>query len=467
MDQRRAIRLHLGLPSTPPIRHLHRGRCLYHPDAGLQTGLHHIHRLHSTPDGAALLQRYSSRPYWQMGMLASMYEGHIELPQRPLLKTPPLGTGAGAACTAMELGISRVCCLPFPASFTHTELAGLHIATDLLLGKGNQIQGAVMLTDSRPALLRLGAADQPSSSSGYAERALAAKLHLVQSRGGVSAYRDLRPFDAARPILAREVETMHPDPRVIIGQAPQHCNRGAGRSSSSQVQCHSLLLLRSPDPGLPHDVITSVGSVDSAFLTQCTPSINSYTSADLPALLVLIQYLVQLEGPMWRQIRGQGLSYNYNLHVRPSEGLLYFVLTKSTLVAAAYREAMHMVQRHLAGDEEWDEELVEAARSSLMFELIEKEKGVSEVALQSLLAYHRNIDTNYTRNLLEKVAAVTLPDMIRVGKQYLSSVFDPAASRLAICCHPSKVEDTVNAFKEFNRSLQVVTSLDDSIFARY
>lgn len=237
--------------------------------------------------------------------------------------------------------------------------------------------------------------------------------------------------------------------------------------SAPQVQCHSLLLLRSPDPALPHDVITSVGSVDSAFLTQCTPSINSYTSADLPALLVLIQYLVQLEGPMWRQIRGQGLSYNYNLHVRPSEGLLYFVLTKSTLVVAAYREAMHMVQRHLATDEEWDEDLVEAARSSLMFELIEKEKAVSEVALQSLLAYHRGIDTSYTRDLLEKVAMVTLPDMIRVGKQYLSSLFDPAASRLAICCHPSKVEDTVNAFKEFNRSLQVVTSLDDSIFARY
>lgn len=237
--------------------------------------------------------------------------------------------------------------------------------------------------------------------------------------------------------------------------------------SSAEVQCHSLLQLPSPDPAFPHDVITSVGSVDSAFLTQCTPSVNSYTSADLPALLVLIQYLVQLEGPMWRQIRGQGLSYNYNLYVRPSEGLLYFVLTKSTLVAAAYREAMQIVQRHLAGKEEWDEELVEAAHSSLMFELIEKEKCVNEVALQSLLAYHRGIDTSYTRNLLERVAAVTLPDMIRVGKQYLSSLFNPAASRLAICCHPSKVEDTVNAFKEFNRSLQVVTSLDDCIFAQY
>uniref|UniRef100_A0A1E1XGZ8 Putative zn-dependent peptidase n=1 Tax=Amblyomma aureolatum TaxID=187763 RepID=A0A1E1XGZ8_9ACAR len=236
--------------------------------------------------------------------------------------------------------------------------------------------------------------------------------------------------------------------------------------SSPQVPCHSLLL-RGNTPGLPRDVITSVGSVESAFLTQCTPSLNSYTSPDFPPLLVLIQYLVQLEGPMWRQIRGQGLSYNYDLHIRPCDGLLYFVLTKSTLVSAAYREAMQIVQRHVAGEEEWDEELVEASRSSLMFEIIEKEKYVNEVALQSMLAYHRGIDMSYTRTLLEKVAAVKLADMVRVGKQYLSSLFNPATSKLVICCHPSKVNDIVAAFKEFQRNLTIVTSLDDSTFAKY
>lgn len=50
-----------------------------------------------------------------------------------------------------------------------------------------------------------------------------------------------------------------------------------------------------------------------------------------------------VQGPMWRQIRGQGLSYNYNLFVRPCDGLLYFCLTKSSLVAAAYGEALQIV----------------------------------------------------------------------------------------------------------------------------
>lgn len=66
-----------------------------------------------------------------------------------------------------------------------------------------------------------------------------------------------------------------------------------GGASSPEMQCHSMLLRN--EAGLPTDVIVGVGGVETAFLTQCTPSINSYTSPDLPPLLVLIQYLVQLE----------------------------------------------------------------------------------------------------------------------------------------------------------------------------
>lgn len=61
---------------------------------------------------------------------------------------------------------------------------------------------------------------------------------------------------------------------------------------------------------------------------------------------------------------------------------------------------------------------------------------------------NHEIQVEYYRVLLEKVNAVKLDDLVRVGKKYLSPLFDPAQSRLAICCHPSKVDDTVHAFKE-------------------
>lgn len=46
---------------------------------------------------------------------------------------------------------------------------------------------------------------------------------------------------------------------------------------------------------------------------------------------------------MWRLIRGQGLSYGYNIYPNPVEGLLYLTFYRSTNVVAAYKEAKSIV----------------------------------------------------------------------------------------------------------------------------
>jgi len=58
-------------------------------------------------------------------------------------------------------------------------------------------------------------------------------------------------------------------------------------------------------------LIVGVGSVESAFLIQWTKCLSDFDHPDYPAILVFIQYITQLEGPMWKEIRGQGLAYNY------------------------------------------------------------------------------------------------------------------------------------------------------------
>ena len=52
------------------------------------------------------------------------------------------------------------------------------------------------------------------------------------------------------------------------------------------------------------------------------------------------------------------------------------------------------------------------------------------------------------RVLINNIAKVTLADMKRVGEKYIAPVFDPNRSRVAICCHPTKVEEIVQGFKE-------------------
>lgn len=89
--------------------------------------------------------------------------------------------------------------------------------------------------------------------------------------------------------------------------------------------------------------VVGLGCIESAFLYHSCPCIKSFSDPDLAPILLFLQYLTQLEGPLWRQIRGQGFAYGYNLVPRPNEGLLYFTLYRATNVVAAYRETKNII----------------------------------------------------------------------------------------------------------------------------
>ena len=46
---------------------------------------------------------------------------------------------------------------------------------------------------------------------------------------------------------------------------------------------------------------------------------------------------------MWKKIRGQGFSYEYNLNVVLNEGFLYLFLLEATNVLGAYKEARAII----------------------------------------------------------------------------------------------------------------------------
>lgn len=103
-----------------------------------------------------------------------------------------------------------------------------------------------------------------------------------------------------------------------------------------------------------------------------------------------------MQGPMWRQIRGKGYSYGYTMMVKPDDGLLYLVFTKATNVVGAYVEAKQIIQNQIK-TEEWDSTLLDSAKSSLIFELIEKENTIGSVIGLSVISYFQQVDFKYNR----------------------------------------------------------------------
>jgi len=210
--------------------------------------------------------------------------------------------------------------------------------------------------------------------------------------------------------------------------------------------------------------ITGVGSVDSGYLLQTTACITEHTHWDIPALMTAIQYLTQLEGPMWKEIRGKGLSYTYSIILNPTEGTLNLNLKRSSQLPQAYTEALKILNCHINESDCWDINLLESARSSLIYEVIEREAVVSDVMQQSVLSYFRRVSHSYNRDLLTRIANVSLDDVKRVTKQYMKPLTKPNLSSVVIVTHPLKVQETASQLNEMGHNLQIVESLEDSRF---
>lgn len=136
----------------------------------------------------------------------------------------------------------------------------------------------------------------------------------------------------------------------------------------------------------------------------------------------------------------------------------------------------------------WDETLFESAKSSLIFEIIEREKSIGDVVSQALLNSFKGVPSIYNqqlvkvcsgptrsiRNLLifvliyvffQSINSVTVDDLRAVGDKYIRQLFSTAA-KTAIVCHPDKSAQIATAFEQFGIKLQVESSLEESCLGK-
>lgn len=89
--------------------------------------------------------------------------------------------------------------------------------------------------------------------------------------------------------------------------------------------------------------VLGLDSTDISTLYHTSPGINDYNHNDLPALYVAIAYISNVEGPMWRRIRGPGYTYDCILEVLPNEGKIWLFLYRATDVVSAFKEFVKIV----------------------------------------------------------------------------------------------------------------------------
>lgn len=140
------------------------------------------------------------------------------------------------------------------------------------------------------------------------------------------------------------------------------------------------------------------------------------------------------------------------------------MFSRATNVCAAFEEARDILKKQV---EEcvWEKTLLESARSSLIFEVIDNEKTVGHVVEQSLISYFKNVDYSYNRWLVEKISKVTEEDLNRVGKSYVEQLFNPSKTRTTLVCHPSKTEPVLQHFNNMGYNFTHYPNLEKSLFS--
>lgn len=195
--------------------------------------------------------------------------------------------------------------------------------------------------------------------------------------------------------------------------------------------------------------ILGLGCIEGAYLVHAVPCpIDLYDDAYVP-LQLFMQYLTQLEGPFWRQIRGQGLAYGYNITVKLHSQMLVFTLYRATNVIAAFKQFESITKAQLVDDATWDAELLESARSSLIFEWIEREKCVNDVVWANLVSccfLKADPISVVNQSNIRKLKSVTVKEIAAAGNKFVKQFFAPHA-RTSIVCHPDKVAEVSAEFK--------------------
>ncbi len=106
---------------------------------------------------------------------------------------------------------------------------------------------------------------------------------------------------------------------------------------------------------------------------------------------------------------------------------------------------------------------IEAAISSVIFEVIEREQSPKQTAQEAVKSFLLNKGDGYNHGLLRRVQQVTAADIARALEAYIAPLLDPAASAVSVVCNAGKADGIYEALKESLPTIQMKDTLEHAI----
>lgn len=196
-------------------------------------------------------------------------------------------------------------------------------------------------------------------------------------------------------------------------------------------------------------VLVPMSSIEGSYSYHHARGPQGWDHPDLPALNVAAAVLNAMESYLWKSIRGAGLAYGASVEIDIESGMVGFSVYRSPNAFLAFREGGKVLRAIADGTTELDVNIVDGAKSSMVFGYANKSSTVGGAAGTAYLdEVLKGVGKDFSQKMLEKIPTVTLKDVRDVIGKYFVPVFDSATSLGAVTVNSGKAEEVETGFKE-------------------
>ncbi|TVY16263.1 Uncharacterized protein LARI1_G007005 [Lachnellula arida] len=224
----------------------------------------------------------------------------------------------------------------------------------------------------------------------------------------------------------------------------------------------------SPDgqkPGNYGSVVVPMPTIDSSFLLSSAKGPKSHTDPVLPALMVAISFLDQVEGPIWTAVRGTGLAYGASFRRDPDGGFVQFSVYRSPDAYRAFAAAKGVLDSYINGSAKFEQYALEGAVSQIVTGLADDQSTMAAAGQFHFVdSVVKGVADDYNERLLKQVRAVTVDEIKAAMSNVLLPLFAPGKANVVVTCAPIMVEAIVKGFTDtgFKAQSQPLSAFQES-----
>ncbi|KAL0206576.1 hypothetical protein P9112_001883 [Eukaryota sp. TZLM1-RC] len=200
--------------------------------------------------------------------------------------------------------------------------------------------------------------------------------------------------------------------------------------------------------------------INSNFVSMVIKGPTSFNFPNKAALIVALEYLNQLEGPLYTQIRGLGISYHFDLSLDSELGVIKFELYDCGDALKGISKFKEVLRNFVEGQngDVFDPIQFKAAIASSIYSITSSESSVSLAGFKSTVMQLKGYSLDWSRSLIDEIRDMSKDLVLYAFKQFLGPFLEDSC-RIFIVTSTTDAEKITAGLQDQSLDEQYVSDL--------